>query len=71
MVMVLLPAGISNIVSELYPVVPKRLSCLSRTRPGCGLPPLPPKEARVVRVPLPAATSNTLPTRSNAPKVLG
>ena len=65
-VMVPLPAASSKTVpSPLAPpsaVVPKRLPRGSRTRPANGKAPLAPlKEARVVMVPLPAASSKTVP----------
>ena len=73
--MVPLPAATSNTVpspdAPPSAVVPKRLPLLSSTRPPSGSAPLVPlKEARVVMVPLPAATSNTVPS-PDAPPVIG
>ena len=72
MVMVPLPAATSNTVpSPMAPppqVVPKRLPLLSSTRPPMGLAPLVPlKEARVVMVPLPAATLEHRAVSRSAP----
>ena len=65
--MVPLPDATSNTVPSLdappSSVVPKRLPLLSSTRPALGNSPLVPlNEARVVMVPLPGATSNTVPS---------
>src|SRR5262249_4977125 len=63
-----LPAASSNTVpaptplSPRYKVVPKRSPARSITRPESGLAPLVPvKLARGVMMPLPAASSNTVP----------
>ena len=69
--MVPLPCCTSNTVpspdAPPSSVVPKRLPLLSSTRPPSGLAPLVPlKEARVVMVPLPCCTSNTVPSSGRA-----
>src|SRR5438093_258869 len=74
-VLALLPAATLHPVHPPFPprpsVVPKRLPLLSRTRTPMGMDPLEPlKEARVVMVLVPAATSNTVPNPLAPPELV-